>query len=89
MINFILKKESNNSPHYNLTLMKLVHKRGGEIVEEPGETIYGNTLDVIKNYLAHLETEQIFGDKDVSLREYLIEFYKSYKKVCESLKKIL
>ncbi len=67
----------------------MVHKRSGEIVEEPGDTIYCQSLDVIKNKLAHLETAKRFDDKDVSLKEYITEFYKTYNEVCELLKKIL
>lgn len=69
--------------------MKIVHKRSGELVTEPGDTIYTQTLDSVKNRLAHLDAIEKFSDKDVSLKEYLIEFYKSYNYICESLKKTL
>lgn len=88
MINFILKKSSENSPHYNLTLFKLVHKRNGEIKEEPGDTIYNQSLDSIKTRLANIETSNRLND-DVSLKEYFTEFYKVYNEICELLKKTL
>lgn len=89
MIDFILKKVSDNSPHYNLSFMKEVHKRSGEIVQEPGETLYTLPLDDVKNKIAHCETAIRFGDSDVSLKEYLSEFYKVYEELCELLKKTL
>jgi len=87
MISFELKKYSNF--HYNLTFKKLVHKRSGEIVEEKGITLYSIPLYIVKVKIANADVESKLGDKDVSLKEYLVEFYKSYKEVCELLKKIL
>ena len=89
MIDFILKKSSENSPHYNLTFMKLVHKRNGDVNQEPGTTLYTISLNEVKNRISHLETINRFGDKDITLKEYLSEFYKVYIEVCELLKKIL
>jgi hypothetical protein len=89
MIDFILKKVSEDSPHYNLTFMRLVHKRSGDVVQEPGDTIYSISLDWAKNRITHVETINRLGDKDISLNEYLLEFNKSYKEVCELLKTIL
>ena len=89
MINFILKKVSDNSSHYNLTFTKLVHKRTGEIAEEPGDTIYTLPLDLVKSRIAHVETSNRFGDRDITLKEYIPEFYKSYNDVCELLKRTL
>lgn len=89
MIDFILKKVSDDSPHYNLTFMKLVHKRSGDIVSEPGETIYTVPLSLVKNKIAHAETSNRLGDKDISLKEYFSEFYKCYNEVCKLLKKTL
>ena len=88
-INFILKKISDDSPHYNLTFMKLVHKRSGEIVEEPGDTVYTISLNWAKNRIAHMETISRFEDKDITLKEYISEFNKAYNEVCELLKKTL
>lgn len=89
MINFTVKKVSDKSPHYNLTFTKLVHKRTGEIAEEPGETIYTLPLDSVKCRIAHVETNNRFGNRDITLKEYIPEFYKSYSEVCELLKKTL
>ena len=89
MIEFIVKRISDISPHYNLTLMKEVHKRSGEIVKEPGDTLYTITLDNIKYRLANMEAISRFGDNDISLKEYLIEYYKCYNEICELLKRTL
>ena len=89
MIEFIVKRISDISPHYNLTLMKEVHKRSGEIVKEPGDTLYTITLDNIKYRLANMEAISRFGDNDISLKEYLIEYYKCYNEICELLRKTL
>ena len=89
MIDFILKKVSEESPHYNLTITKEVHKRTGEIVREPDKTIYTLPLEIIKNRISHAETVERFKNKDVSLKEYLSEFYIVYNEVCELLKKTL
>ena len=88
MIKFELKKEKD-TPFYTLTLMKEVHKRSGEVVEEKGESAYTLSLTQIKVNLSHLDAQSKFGDKDVSLKEYMKEYYKSYNEVCELLKKIL
>ena len=88
MINFELKK-SSNEVHYDLTFMKLVHKRNGELAEEPGDTCYGIPLSRVKLCITTVETQNRFGDKDVTLEEYIKEFNKAYKEVCELLKKIL
>ena len=88
MIKFELKKEKD-TPHYTLTLMKEVHKRSGEIVEEKGDSFYTLGLTQVKVTLSHLDAQTKFGDKDISLKEYLIEYYKSYNEVCELLKKTL
>lgn len=87
MINFNLKKDKNSNL-YCLTFMKMVHKRSGEYVEEPGETLY-----VVSSKIPYLitfaEVSNKFGEQDVSLKEYLSEFHKAYKEVCELLKKTL
>lgn len=74
---------------YNVTFMKEVHKRNGDIVNEPGETSYGITLDTAKNKIAHYQTVKYFGEQNVSLKEYLQQFYKNYNEVCKLLKKTL
>lgn len=89
MINFSIKKVSDNCPHYNLTLTKFVHKRSGEIIEEPGDTLYSIHLDDVKKIISNIETSNRFGNKDITLKEYLLEFYKVYNEVCELLKKTL
>lgn len=88
MIKFELKKEKD-TPHYTLSLMKEVHKRSGEIVEEKGDSYYTLSITQVKVALSHLNTQTKFGDKDISLKEYMKEYYKSYNEVCELLKKIL
>lgn len=89
MIDFTIKKVSENSYHYNLTFFKEVHKRSGDIVKEPGNTLYTLPLYEIKNIIAHCEVANRLGDRNVSLREYLKEFYKVYNEVCKLLKKTL
>jgi hypothetical protein len=89
MIDFSIKKIDENSPFYNLTFMKEVHKRNGEIASEPDDTIYTVSLDLAKSIISHQETLNKYHDEDISLKEYITEFYKSYKEVCELLKKIL
>lgn len=89
MIEFIVKRIDDMSPHYNLTLMKEVHKRSGEIVTEPGDTLYTLTLDDIKCRLAHMEAASRFKEEDITLKEYLSVYYKCYKEICELLKKTL
>lgn len=87
MIDFRIEKYSN--VHYNLTFKKLVHKRSGEIVKEDGNTLYSLPLSYAKLQITNADVQNKFGDKNVSLKEYLIEFYKSYKEVCKLLKEIL
>ena len=84
-----IKKVDDTSPHYNLILYKNVKKRDGSIVVDIDTTLYSISLNHIKNGLSHLETSEFFGDTDISLKEYLTQFYKSYNNICESLKKTL
>lgn len=86
MVNFVLKKVDNR---YNLTFMKSVKKRTGEFVEEPADTVYGITLDWAKNKIAHENAVVVIGERNVSLKEYMQEFYKSYDEICKSLKMTL
>ena len=79
MIDFTIKKISDY--HYNLTFIKESGK--------PDNTMYAIPIDVVKNKIAHEETCTRFGDKDVSLSEYLKEYNKTYNEVCELLKKTL
>ena len=88
MIKFDLKKEKDSS-RYTLTLMKNVHKRSGEIVEEKGDSFYTLDSSQVISILTHLNTQEKFEERDITLREYLKEYYKSYNEVCELLKKIL
>lgn len=89
MIEFILKRVAEDSPHYNLTFMKETHKRDGSIVTEPGDTLYTLSLPVVKYTIAHSEANSRIGDQDISLKEYIICYKKCYKEICELLKKIL
>lgn len=74
---------------YNVTFMKEVHKRNGDIANEPKETLYGISLDTAKNKITHYLTVKDFGEQNVSLKEYLQQFYKNYNEVCKLLKKTL
>ena len=56
---------------YNLIFMKEVHKRNGDTVNEPGETLYGIDFNTVKNKVAHHLTIINFGEQNVSLKEYL------------------
>ena len=85
IVDFILKKVNNA---YNLTLIKEVKKRNGSIAKEQGDTLYTISLDLVKNILSHIKTQSKL-DNDISLQEYIFEYNKSYKEVCELLKKIL
>lgn len=89
MIGFTIKKVSEDSPHYNLTFTKIVHKRSGEESEEAGKSLYTISLIEAKNKIAHIETINRFEDRDITLSEYMKEFHKVYKEVCELLKKTL
>lgn len=89
MIDFSLKKSGENSPHYNITFNKEVHKRTGEIAIEAGDTLYNVSLNNIKNIVTHETTIKDFGNSDISLSEYLKSFNKNYIQVCGLLKKIL
>lgn len=85
IVDFILKKVNNA---YNLTLIKEVKKRNGSIAKEQGDTLYTISLDLVKNILSHIKTQSKL-DNDISIQEYIFEYSKSYKEVCELLKKIL
>lgn len=85
IVDFILKKVNNA---YNLTLIKEVKKRNGSIAKEQGDILYTISLDLVKNILSHIKTQSKL-DNDISIQEYIFEYNKSYKEVCELLKKIL
>lgn len=83
MIDFKLKEDGNS---YDLTFMKVVHKRSGIDAIEPGDTLYNISLEDAKHYIAHENACRTL-EEDVSLKTYISEFFKSYKEVCELLKK--
>ena len=85
MINFEIEKSSDKL--YDITFMKLVHKRSGEYVEEPGEKLYSMPLDKIKAEIAFRELST--RDDDYTLKQFLLEYLKCYDEVCELLKKTL
>lgn len=87
MIKFEIK--DRNGYFYDYSLYKKVQKRNGDIVEELGQTCYGVPLYWIKYILSNMDAQDKLEDGDVSLKEYLVEFNKSYKELCELLKKIL
>ena len=64
----------------NLTFTKTVHKRNGEVVEEKGDTLYGLIPEVALNKAAHKSTADEFGDSNVTLKEYIKEFYANYRR---------
>lgn len=88
MIKFDLEK-TDNPNKFDLTFYKIVHKRSGDFVEEPYETLYSIPLTSVKLCITIRNTENVIGDTDVSFKTYLSEYYKSYNEVCELLKKIL
>lgn len=81
MIGYKLEKVSEDSPHYNLSFEKEVHKRDGTIVTESYDKLYGIWFKEAISLIAHRETQDNFGDKDVSLTEYLTQFYKNWNKI--------
>lgn len=85
MINFELEKSSDN--RYDITFMKLVHKRSGDYVEESGDTLYALPLDKIKIEITLRELST--REDDYTLKEFMSEYHKCYNDVCELLKKIL
>ena len=78
---YSIKKHEDNS-FYDIVITKEVHKRTGEIAEEPLK-IYGVPLNHVLNRAAAYEISNI--DKDFSLAEFM----KKFNEVCESLKKTL
>lgn len=87
MIEFNIKNTEDSK--YTIIFIKIVHKRTGEFAKEPGDTLYNISLDWVKYILANEEASVRFKDEDVSLREYIKEYNKSYKDICELLKKTL
>lgn len=82
-----IKKVSEDSPHYNITFIKTIYN--GEKSKESKESVYTISLKQAKNIIAHVETIEKLDDKEISLKEYMSEFHKVYKEVCESLMKTL
>lgn len=70
----------NDEGSVNLIFMKEVTKRSGEIVTEPSETLYNIPKKVAQSYIAHALTITEFGDKDVSLSQYLKKYNENYRK---------
>ena len=81
MINYELKRVSENSPFYNIIFYKNVNKRDGSVEAKANSKIYGIKFDRAINILSHYEAQDNLGDKDVSLKEYLIELRKSWNKI--------
>jgi topoisomerase IA-like protein len=87
MIKFKLEKISEGSSHYNLYFGKNVNKRDGTTVIEFVDKIYTISLKDAESLIANRETQNNFEDKNISLKEYLKQFYKNLK-LCKSLNQI-
>lgn len=79
MLGYKIERISENSPFYNIHFEKEVHKRDGSTAIEFGDKIYCIRLEDARTLISHMKTQDDFGDKDVSLKEYLVQFYKNWK----------
>lgn len=78
MLGYKLDRISNDLPFYNLHFEKEVHKRDGTTEIGYGDKVYCIRKEDAHTLIAHKKTQDDFGDKNVSLKEYLTEFYKNY-----------
>ena len=78
MINFELKRISEDSPFYNITLYKDVNKRNGTLGTGIKDKIYSTKFENAINLIAHIKTQDELEDRNVSLKEYLSSFYKNW-----------
>ena len=84
---FIMEPADEVSSRYNIRFSKKVKKRAtGEYAIEFGDPLYGMTLSSCLNLIAHHRTAKKFEEKNVTLKEFLVEFNKNYKvllKLCK------
>ena len=79
---FIMESAGSDSERYDLTFMKKVKKRDtGNFEIEPGNTLYGLTLSHCLNRIVHHRTAKKFEEENITLKEFLKEFQKSYKEI--------
>ena len=68
-----LKKTSDC--HYTVIFTKTVNKRNGDVENCAGDKFYTLTFEKAINLIAHRKTQDEFGDRNVSLKDYLSAFY--------------
>lgn len=67
-----------DSIFYNITFFKEVKRRSGDTDIDVENRIYSTHFNNAINLIIHKKTQDDFGDKDVSLKEYLSSFYKNW-----------
>ena len=77
MINYKLEPLDESSVYYNIIFFKEVTRRNGTDLDVENR-IYSTHFSNAINLIAHKKTQDDFGDKDVSLKEYLSSFYKNW-----------
>ena len=87
---FILKPVNEAGYFFDLTFMKRVKKRDtGKIEVEPGETRYGVPIFHAFNAIACHKTLKKFGERNITLKEYLVEFDKIYREIAKMVHEYL
>lgn len=72
------KLEKISNTHCNIYFLKKVTRRSGLIETDVGDKIYSTKFNNAINLIAHRKTQDDFGDKNISLKEYLSSFYKNW-----------
>ncbi len=67
-----------DSIFYNITFFKEVKRRSGDTDIDVENRVYSTHFNNAINLITHKKTQDDFGDKDVSLKEYLSSFYKNW-----------
>lgn len=78
MSNYKLEPLDESSVYYNIIFFKEVTRRNGNTDLDVESRIYSTHFNNAINLIAHKKTQDDFGDKDVSLKEYLSSFYKNW-----------
>lgn len=80
---FIMEETKHSSRFFNLAFMKVTKKRSGDTVIEPGKPMYGVPFFNCVNRIIKHKTKKKFQDRNITLKEYLKEYFKLRKELSE------
>lgn len=87
---FIMEPSDETSGRFDLCFIKKVKKRDtGQYALEPGDKMYGLTLSSALIRIIHRRVAKKYEEENISLREFLKEYQKSYEELVKLCRETL